>query len=581
MKRTLWLLALCLSGLIAIPAWAQMPPERAHFFKQLQSPFLEILTEGDLGFDEEPQDFPFLVRALNSGFWKVSPSGKPSRMSEKCDGPQWKEKYLSQAFPSFAQEAQFLGDRLQACETEWQTGWNSTLANAVGAMSIEMHPKRYPFGRQVMFHLPGQVKLKGFLAMKPDEKPRPLVIFRTGIFSVVHEFFPERYLFMQMFDQSPFHVLVIESLSGSDFIRRNQSYSMGGFDEGIQNFLISEQLQKSEEPISKYLRGVHLMGMSFGGHGVFFASLLSDLNPKDPSVIDSAINFCPLINFRETLDFHSSTGFSLDFMNYYVEKRVGVLKQRIPEFGEGPFVASLFKWIEKNYKGPIMELPPALKGKEQFRLPVSLSSFQKEIPQSEWFWKLNDFWASYQNIKTPVLVVSTENDPIVPWVINSGRLLTGRMPMSGSSIAFLPLQQGVHCSLNVAYDWSALATLNQSFILKHAKNFVLETREMRFPLGEGIDENRIEGLDFKFSAKDGSDHFNLRVRFDKEKFPAFYERWLSKKMDVEIPLGQTEYSAVTHFQTKAEKQILERWAHQNIHGRVEGRELILSWQVTR
>ena len=89
----------------------------------------------------------------------------------------------------------------ERCSKALETGHNNIFRNTYETLFLRLHPAQHPYARHVMFHLPGGIRLKGLLALKGDLRKRPLVILRLGIFSNTQEFFPERYLFMQMFEQ--------------------------------------------------------------------------------------------------------------------------------------------------------------------------------------------------------------------------------------------------------------------------------------------------------------------------------------------------------------------------------------------
>ena len=120
------------------------------------------------------------------------------------------------------------------------------------------------------------------------------MILRLGVFSNVEEFLPERFLLMQIFEQGLANVLVLENSTGADFIANNQRWTMGGYDEGLQNMQVVRMLRRSSAPLSQLISSVHLMGVSLGGHGVLFASLLNQYNGQpEHQAIQSFTTFCP------------------------------------------------------------------------------------------------------------------------------------------------------------------------------------------------------------------------------------------------------------------------------------------------
>jgi len=561
-----------------------LPASRIAFFNQLNSLVLEVVDENNVYFEESLGDYPWLARVIQIDFLKWDPSGKPKRQIEFCDPKIWQKTFLQ---PDIALNKwrENLEPYLKSCHSEWETMWTDALSNMVGMMSFKLNPGRYPYGRHVIFHLPNHMKLKGMLAMKTDGKKRPLIILRTGIFSNTQEFYPERSAFFQLFEQSPFNVLVLESSSGSEFLKHNRAYAIGGFDEGLQNFWLAQALQSPAEPISKYIQSVHMAGVSLGGHGVLFSALLNDINPgiDGKQVMQSALGICPLLNMQDTLDYHMSQGFSMDMMNYWASRRLKILKDRIPELKDSVFIPQFFNWMKRNYKGPLI----AENGKiEGMRLPFEAETWlnEKKTPE-ELYWKLNHFWPWYQRVKTPVLILSTQKDPIVSWFINSGRMADGRMKLENSNIELYTFEQGFHCSLPIAYDWGAISTLLQTYFLKMSPGFVQDTKEVRLPLPAEVVAKfageKAPYLDLTFDVQELSPALFVKIRFDSEFWPSFQDKLLASRMSAQLPLSEMEFPIDGVVRNSSEASLLRRWAYQNVDARIAGKDIIFRWKVTR
>ncbi len=544
---------------------------------------MEVIEEGNPYFDEKLGDYPLLARIIQMDIFKWDPSGQSKRLSPHCDPKVWQERSLKKEV-SALQWTQSLENYMHDCHSEWETGWNDIITNAIGMVSFKLHPNQYPYGRHVIFHMPNNVKIKGLLAMKTDGKKRPFIIFRTGIFSNTQEFYPERSVFLQLFEQSPFNMLVLESSSGSEFLQHNDSYSLGGFDEGLQNFYIAQQLQQAREPISKLISEVHMMGLSMGGHGVMFSAVLNQSNPtvQGKPVLQSALAFCPLLNMEETMDYHMSQGFSMDIMNYWASRRLTVLKEKIPDIQDKTFIPQFFNWIRRNYKGPLIAENGKVPG---IKMPPEVQQILSNPQKPEnLFWKLNNFWPSYHQIRTPVLIFSTRKDPIVSWFINSGRIEDQRMLFPESNLRMFSFEQGYHCSLPVAYDWGTLTTLFQTYILKLSPQYQRNFRETRIPLTtkalEILHHQKVY-LDLNFEVPEQSAAVFTKIRFDEDFHPNLISRLLAPRMEAQLPLSEMEFPIDDVVRSEDESSLLRRWAYQNITARIDGADLVLSWPVTQ
>lgn len=545
-----------------------MPEKRASLFARFNSDLMTIVEPGSPYFQEPIAENMWFLNWIPKDLFKWDPKGEPAQFSEACDDQQFRKKILSPQVQGFEQVASLYRAHLNQCEKELETGWNDLFSNSLGAMTIQLDPNHHPFARHVIFHLPNNVILKGLLALKPDFKKRPLVIFRTGIFSNTQTFYPERYFFMQAFDQSPFNVLVLESLSGSEFVKHNTSISLGGFDEGIQNYFIAKALRSPTQPISKIINGIHVFGTSMGGHGVFYTSILDSFNKTN--FIDSTLSYCPLLNLRETLDYHRAQGATMAALNFWAKHRIVDLEKRYPNADPSDFIMSIMAEIDRTYQGPLVSSKTENLG---FKIPNAGIKF----------WESNEYWPYYKNIKTPSLIFSSRQDPIVVWPINSGRFEDGRLKFPDSNIQMIPLAQGYHCSMSVAYDWHHFSTFLQTYFLKFSPNVQLAEKQISIPISSEFKKKIAElgagkvSLKTEFEVEPGFVQARAKIQIFPSKKPGLLEKMLAPKMIVEIPFSETEYAIENPIGSEAEASVLRRWFYQNVRTKIENDQLVLIW----
>lgn len=546
-------------------------------FEALGTPWMEVLPGG--GENPMKSSYPWWFRPIQSEWLKLTPLGKPRPTSAACDVRIWQKEFLaSEKFKTFKEQAQSIREYTEKCRVDFETGTTGPLLNMIGSLFLRFEPRNYSYGRHVLFHFQNGLKLKAYLALKGDNKKRPFVIFRSGIFSNTEEFMAERAFFFQMFEQSPFNMLVIESATGTDYTRNNEYFSIGGFDEGLQNYLVARNLLNPKEPISKLVSSVHTMGMSMGGHGIFFANILDQLNHgKNPPVVSSTLGLCPLLNFRDTLDFHSSQGFSMSALNYWAYSRLSDIRKRYPELREDKFIPDLLELIEKRYRDPLLGLETGLKF--PWDIKKALIESNNRI-----FWQLNNYWEHYRGIQTPSLIFATLQDPIVPWPINSGRIFEGRMSFVDSQVELIPFYQGYHCTLSVAYDWDKVATLMQSHVLKHAPEFQQETKTYNYPLDQEFLTLVKEGhqdLDIDFVIETGTSLLDVTVYFQKSEKPSWWTKFFRKKIQVKIPLSEFDFKVTSNLDNNNDILSLTRWAYHNIETKLIEDKLVLTWKIAK
>lgn len=594
--------ALILALLFAFraPATTHLPEERELFFKRLNSLSLEVVDEKSAFFDEPAGDYPFFAKILQFNFWKYQPSGKGLPQVQGCK----KEDIHEAFFPSDTPENQTaasislepaprywyspLEEKWKTCEAAWRSHHPDALTNSFLMMSMALKTDRYPFGRHVVFHLPGSIKVKGFLAMKTDSRQRPLAILRTGIFSNSQEFYPERAYFYQLFEQSPMNLLILESSSGTEFVRHNQELSLGGFDEGLQNVLIAQLLRSSAEPISKYIGDLHMVGISLGGHSLFPTLWLSHLNPLPDGreLFQSGLGFCPLVNLRSTFDFHRAQGFSMEALNYWASRRLPELQQRFPKIETSTFIQDYLDAINASYKNPLIfrqGIP------ENLKLPSALLD-ELEKPR-DLFWRLNDFWSilnktEFQQIPTPLLIFTTSQDPIVPSVLNASKFLE---PEGGNALnikrwnlKLFNFSAGYHCSLQAAYDWQVTAAIWVDYLLKMSPRFSLIDKSVNVEIPPYVQAqilSRPVYPDVEFKALRNDRKVRVRVRFDEVLEPNIWEKYQAPAVDFDFPVSEFDYPFFNEIESVAEARLLERWAQQNVSLKIQDGRLIFSWKT--
>jgi len=538
----------------ASAAAGDLATPNAELFSQVESPFLEMIGPTSPFYAEGLRPKPWSERLFANPRLRFDPDPTPLRTSPGCDPQQWQESTLKS--PGFAKVSQSISAYLQRCEGQLAEPHQWIGKQIYSTMMLRHDPLRFPFGRSVMLNLPGGLKLKGYLALKSDGRPRPLVLLRLGIFSRVTEFQAERFLFLQLFEQSPFNVLVVESTTADEYYLRNRTLNFGGFDEGIQNFQIARQIQDPREPLSHLVQGVHIVAISMGGNGLFFAALLDEWGRRQkysPTFL-SGLALCPLVDMSATLRFHSLSGWERKLVNSWIASRWEEVGQLMPGLPVRTLLDSLESYMASQYPGSRTR-----------DANVPLSAEEKEHPKD--FWRLNQFWPAFHDVKLPILVLSTLQDPIVPFALNSGRLRDKAWDLGSSPLQVIPLQYGVHCSLPGAYSWNAMATIEQTYLLSQSPGFQPQSGEKSVLLAANaggklsqkpqmvvIPGTAIENFRVKFEI--GTSHEFLGVltlRYDEigyrpidfEENQAFLDRWVQQNLRYHWSAVDPQHAIVT------------------------------------
>jgi hypothetical protein len=295
-------------GFVFIFSAARAESPQTAFMRSFQSPKILFPDENSEYLQRIPGRDPALMRWILQDLLAWSPTGKPAFFSPGCLPQVWASQLHGKRIQV---QGQLISQYLTNCGTELETGVLSEGIHALKIMSIKLDLDNHPFLHRVVFRMPNGDKIKGRLALKGDLKKRPLVIFRLGVFGTSEEFKPERFIFMMLFEQSAFNVLVLDNATGPDYLAMNSKPSIGGFSEGLQNMWIAKTLTDPTEPLSQIIESLHMVGMSLGGHGVLFSSLLNEFNldENNEKRIKSFFGFCPVVHLKPNIDHLLEAGF--------------------------------------------------------------------------------------------------------------------------------------------------------------------------------------------------------------------------------------------------------------------------------
>ncbi|UXR64767.1 hypothetical protein EZJ49_00665 [Bdellovibrio bacteriovorus] len=480
------------------------------------------------------------------------PTGEPKLMSTACAPEVWAARLQD---PRVQKSVQLQGALVQKyfqdCRAELETGDDGWFVNVRRMMTMKYNPQGHPFLRRVVVNLPGNVKLKGLLGLKGDMKRRPLVIVRLGIFSNVEDFKPERAWLMMFFEQSPFNVLMLENMSSPDFVANNSRFSFGGYDEGIQNIQVARLLTDPVEPLSQLVDSIHLFGISLGGHGVLYSSLLNKYNsPKRGPLINSFMALCPVVNLRATMESLTHSGVKSAFVDLWSRQRLQGLDRKIPaleSFESFSYLSKAISEIARTYHGGLsyvnsVKLPPG-------------------VEDNTHFWELNDFWRHYKQVKEPVLIYATEQDPAVPYDLNAQQLQNKELKVDSKNIRVVELPQGVHCTLPVPYDWSAITSLFQSYVLSHSPDFKMTERHLDVDLSDEEWKGFFDqGSSVRFEVEEpGKKAGFVTIALEVEN-----ARGKEKSMNLSLPLSQFDFRFLNQDMTGSEQEMIVRWLNQNL-----------------
>lgn len=518
------------------------------FWGRWKSPRLAVIPDNDpLAQWTEGRHPGWLFSMVKaSGF---SPETQPFTATEAgCAADDLEESLRSE--PKARNQGLLIDKMFKRCAADWESGVRDRTRNSFQIMRLRFDWPSHPLIRRVVLRLPGGGVLKGLLALKGDDAKRPFVVVRLGIFSSVEEFLPERFLLMQLFEQGISNVLVIENVTGSDYIANNEGFSIGGLNEGFQNLQIARMLRDPNEPLAKLVGSLHFVGMSLGGHGLFHAAAISARQSRMDPLIDSFIAFCPVAHLRPTVERVIRPGIDGVLTDIWVRLRLAGLRKKWPDLPSG--------W-SSWFKGEPAFFPAVLKNvEEKYRLNTGLTE-GLHVPE-HWrkdFWTASDPWLDWPSEHAEFLVIATRDDEFVPLSVNTERLRTEMQPRD-PHLGVAILDQGFHCTLPVSYKWNVISAMLNGAIASHARvsekmtsmdvdlEPALEASALAKPYKIGYDidwpsEGPFVILKFKVEHDGGQSRFSLNM-----------------------PISQFDFRAVAGGENPALRESLKRWLHRRL-----------------
>jgi hypothetical protein len=559
---------LTLGVILSFPAKGQLATSQSQFMTQFQSSRVSFPSQDSALLASNPGRYPVALAFL-MGLAGWTPDGKGQISNPECRPEVWQEKLQDSRIRSSVHlQGAIIQKYFQQCEKDLVVGPTGEFANARKMLSVRQDIPGNSFLKKVIVQLPGNIRVKGLLGLKGDMKRRPFVILRLGIFSNSDEMMAERPWYMMLFEQSPFNILVVENMSGSDFIANNKKIAFGGYDEGIQNIHLAKILQDPLEPLSQIVESVHVMGVSLGGHGVLFSSLLNEYNSQGSHpLIQSFFAYCPVVDLKSSLDHLIKNGLKSRLFDIWAERRMANLKDYFPDLNNFPafhFMDVVVKKLATNYKGGLSYL-------SSLRLPPGMEDNTD-------FWDLNNYWNHYRDVQSPVLIVSTQKDTLVPFAMNSQTLTNKKSAYNSKNIKVVDLPEGYHCTLPVVYDWQALTAIMQGYVLSHSPKF--QTQEQNFQL------DMKEEWPTEFFAGSAELKFEVSWPEKNKNFVAFEiqaknQAGQEQEFNISLPLSQFDFKFRDAEISKAEQQMMTRWLNQNFKLALQGTLLKATWSVAR
>lgn len=502
------------------------------------------------------------------------PDGKRLRELPPQCGTDKLEKMIRQA-PTPFERSTAVNNFFQICDQYLTLMGESGITNILQLFSIDYEYESNPHIRKVTIRLKDNIVMQGVLGLKPDKTPRPLIIMQSGLTTGTEDSSSVRWRLMHLFDEAPFHVLILGSSTSSEFGLSNKLLYAGGHQEGQNVYEIARWLKFSNEELKDRISSVHVAGDSLGGHASLYATLYNDIDPHSNGhkVFNSALGLCPVVDLEPAINNimqDTLTGKYLQEKIWWELKkmlgRVPVLDRLIPD-GKKPSPNRIKEIVAEFsldfYSRPFRDIFELL-----FRIiiPKSLNEY----------WAYNNFVDLGHQITTPLAIWSADDDPAINSRENSLRLMD-MANRQGSPVQILNTAIGSHCGFGLSHGWDVFSTFLRSQVLANSPEFLNNYTFHKTPIENiqsepvTVSENK-RYFSIKFQAESKSSFlllthqiFNPRILGCSKVDPFLLQdedcfEFVSTRINLQrlgIPVLRVPQNVV-------EAQALTRWANANL-----------------
>lgn len=340
-------------------------------------------------------------------------------------------------------------DKLVRCDKTWRVSSTGPLGINLKIFDFQNRYWEDPRFRGVEFVLSNGTKVRGLLGLQESLEPRPLIVFRCGLFCNSTRAFAEKYLIQHYFGDSPFHFLFVGSSTSAERIETNSAFQAGGYEEAHENFEILEILKQQQPDIMKRVASSHLVGVSLGGQSV----LLSHAMPK-ANEFSSYTALCPIVQFKETLGLMMKTKEKAYFIGLWFYYRLNKAFQFDEHLDSQMKEYSHFNFqkLGKNIAG-------------------HFPKFLNKPIDEETYWRQNNVieaWGSWEKpLSTqPLMVIGSGNDsvPIEANFVKLKPYFSDKNPQ----FALIEFPDSAHCGFSVTHDWTLISKILHGFVTHNA-----------------------------------------------------------------------------------------------------------------
>lgn len=315
------------------------------------------------------------------------------------------------------------------------------------------------------------------IGLKDSQIKRPWVILKCGVFCDIYKSTASLSFLINLFDQSPFNIILLSNHTGKQYIQSNASLTIGGYYESYDYFEIARWL-RSDSPYKDTIDSVHVVGFSLGGLASLGVSYLNShfISHYGQNLINSSTTICPVVNLEPTLDDLFSNSLK---GNFYATLTWKKLREVAPVLDKAADYLNR-KFPPSAEKFPEMLANISLRYGKQWEATNPPGRTAPALETLNDFYKANNFSSYSSEPNIPTFVWASMDDSVVNYNLNAKTLLSS--PRLTSSMGVLSLENGSHCGFDTAYGYTITTAVLQSFIINNSPAFKAKAKTNFVPL---------------------------------------------------------------------------------------------------
>lgn len=402
-------------------------------------------------------------------------------LSKKCQPFIFEKALASSSSPKIFSEK--VNALFAECEESWRNLNTPGLLGLLEFTAVEYNFSKNEQIRSIDFEFKNGFHLKGFIAVKDLQNKRPWVLIKCGVFCAAEESSSMRNFVMNLFDESPFNILILGNRTGEDFIKDNKTVSVGGLYESADFFAVANWIHK-HELYGKTVSSFHALGISLGGSASVMAEHYHPAYEiNDNARIASFTAICPVVDLQPTIHDMFAPGIKGELFSRLTWSQLMTTKHRLSEDQD------LLKSSRRPSGEEFIDLFAQFGLRSGQRMQAHPSYFGKHplVHSINDYWSLSNFTEQERKIEKPLFVWASKDDMIVSNRINTAHLEQSALAQD-NNLALVNVNYGNHCGFTTAYGHAVTSAILRSFILSQSPEYDYQRtyHEKEFHLNKNI-----------------------------------------------------------------------------------------------